>query len=378
MAGIRVCVIGGGPAGLAAALEGKKLGLEIDLYEKGKIGENIRCAEGLIDSFHVLERPEVGTCFKVQEAILKVKREFRVKCEAINLWMIDRREWQCFLAKKALNMGVNIYEDFRVAPEILGKFVKDYDWIIDASGLHSVALSALHLRKNMKMPQAITAQYVIEDDYSHLGNRIKFILFPNNLGYSWIFPKGKDSCKKETINVGIGYFNFQQPGKMIWNELDRICQEERIQGRIIRKFGGVIPIELRKKLQYGKILLVGDAAGCASPVHGGGIDLAVLTGKLAARWAAAKREGDFTHEIRTILEPKIAVEKRLCSVWEEADEKLLEVLAGLLARDYRLDLRVFLKHWFLLLRELKTGARFWSGITRGDWQNGSLRDLLFY
>ncbi|MDD2360097.1 MAG: hypothetical protein PHE66_06625 [Syntrophaceticus schinkii] len=34
----RVCVVGGGPADLAAAVEGARLGLSIDLFERGEIG----------------------------------------------------------------------------------------------------------------------------------------------------------------------------------------------------------------------------------------------------------------------------------------------------------------------------------------------------
>lgn len=40
-----IAIIGGGPAGLTAAIEGAKSGFDVTLYEKYKIGDNIRCAE---------------------------------------------------------------------------------------------------------------------------------------------------------------------------------------------------------------------------------------------------------------------------------------------------------------------------------------------
>ena len=37
------------------------------------------------------------------------------------------------------------------------------------------------------------------------------------------------------------------------------------------------------RLIYDNILLVGDAAGLTSPLHGGGIDMAVISGEEAAK-----------------------------------------------------------------------------------------------
>lgn len=42
----KVLVIGAGPGGLCAAIEAALKGFEVNLFEKGKIGGNIRCAEG--------------------------------------------------------------------------------------------------------------------------------------------------------------------------------------------------------------------------------------------------------------------------------------------------------------------------------------------
>ena len=66
----RVCVIGAGPAGLSAAVEGASWGLKIDLFERCEIGNHIRCAEGFYDSMHLVDKPEVGVRYKVDEALL--------------------------------------------------------------------------------------------------------------------------------------------------------------------------------------------------------------------------------------------------------------------------------------------------------------------
>ena len=70
-----VAIIGGGPGGLCAAIRAAELGLEVDLYERGKIGDGIKCAEGFIDTLGVLERPEAGVLFKVERALFLFGKE---------------------------------------------------------------------------------------------------------------------------------------------------------------------------------------------------------------------------------------------------------------------------------------------------------------
>ncbi len=374
----RVCIIGGGPAGLAAALEGARLALKVDLYERNRIGDHIRCAEGFIDSLRLLGKPEAGVRFKVDEVLLQVNREFRVNCKQINLWMIDRTEWQRFLGEQARDAGVKIYEKTRITKEAFEELRTDYHWVIDASGVPSVTSLVYGFRDYYRRYGAVTAQYVVEGDFSYPGERLKFVLFPRYLGYYWIFPKGRNRDGRETANVGIGLFrqgetNGKNQKVSLWEELDRVLGKERINGKILRRHGGIIPLRLREQLQYENVLLVGDAAGCASPLHGGGIDSAFLTGQLAARWIASQKGAfpgrDFSQYVWNLLKPKLRVEQRLCELWSQLDSEALDDLACLIARNYRqIRGRLFLRHFWLLLRDLGTGIRFWSGLTWGKWE----------
>ena len=63
----RIAIVGGGPAGLAAAIEAAGLGLRVDLFERNRVGDHIRCAEGFVDTMHMLEQPGTGMCYKVDE-----------------------------------------------------------------------------------------------------------------------------------------------------------------------------------------------------------------------------------------------------------------------------------------------------------------------
>lgn len=55
----RIAIIGAGPAGLAAAAEALRLGMKAALFERGRVGEGIRCAEGFFDPLRLLAPPSL-------------------------------------------------------------------------------------------------------------------------------------------------------------------------------------------------------------------------------------------------------------------------------------------------------------------------------
>lgn len=367
MPGCRVCVIGGGPAGLAAALEGARLGLDVDLLERNRIGENIRCAEGFYDSLQIVGKPPAGVRFKVNESIIKVNREYRVDCRKIKLWMIDRMEWQRHIAGQAREAGARILENTRVKVDDLQELQESYDWLIDASGVPPITSVKYGFRDYYRRHGAVTVQYVMKGDFSRQGERLKFVFFPHYEGYFWVFPKSRD-----VANIGLGLFTLggekSRQGKMLWQKLDHFIVQEGIKGVILRRHGGIIPIRILKQLRYQNILLVGDAAGCASPLHGGGIDTSLITGRLAAQCIAGDCAGDFSGEVRRLLQPKWEVERRLCEIWRSLDRDALDEVAGLITRNYKqIGLKGIIRCFPLLLRDLHTCRRFCSGLTTGKW-----------
>jgi digeranylgeranylglycerophospholipid reductase len=368
----RVCVIGAGPAGLAAAVEGVRLGLEIDLFERSEIGKHISCAEGFYDSMHLVGKPRIGVRYKVDEALLKVEKEYRIDCRKINLWMIDREEWQKDFAAQAKAAGARIFEKTRITSDLLLTLESEYDWIIDASGVPSITSVRYGFRDYYKRNGAVTVQYVLNGDFSAQGERLKFLAFPHYKGYFWVFPKSST-----TANVGFGYFDPECKerdfsGKQLWARLDQLMAQERVTGQIIKRTGGVVPIRLREQLQYGKVLLVGDAAGCASPLHGGGIDTALITGREAVRWIAGNEEPEnsFSKIIWRILSPKLEVERRVCQIWKGLDLGGVDTAAALLAQRYLdIGLTNFIRCFPRLLPEFRTGLSLRRGLMTGKWTN---------
>jgi digeranylgeranylglycerophospholipid reductase len=392
----RIGIAGGGPAGLAAAIEAARLGFRVDLYERNRIGDHIRCAEGFVDTMHRLEQPGAGVRFEVNEALVQVEREYLVRCRRVRLWMIDRAEWQRSLADQARAAGAHLWENTRIDSRAWQDLQRDHHWVIDASGAPSLTSLQYGFRDYYRKHSAYTAQYVMEGDFDRFGKRLKFVLFPNYEGYYWIFPKGRDAEGRSTANVGLGLFQRGSVGRWgntLWERLDRLNAEQGIEGRVLRRHGGIVPIRLLEQLEYGNVLLAGDAAGCASPLHGGGIDTSFATGVLAARWIAGREgrlpdgqlgnrksrsaggnstgnnsTGSYSAAVWDMMRRKHLVEEKICGLWSRLDRPALDAVTSLGSRDIRqMRLWSLLSSSWLLIRHIMPGYRLMTGLTRGRW-----------
>jgi digeranylgeranylglycerophospholipid reductase len=198
--------------------------------------------------------------------------------------MMDRSLWQRDLAEQAVSAGVTLHEGVNVRAEQYRAFTKDYDWIIDASGAPSVTSRAFGFSREYFKKYMMAYQVVVSGDFSALLPAIKAVFLrdlPKEVmpGYYWVFPRDAG-----TANVGVGCsvragHRFDTDLKTL---LADILEREGLSGQpILKKGGGLISACILPNLVYDRILLVGDAAGLTSPLHGGGIDLACLSGVLA-------------------------------------------------------------------------------------------------
>ncbi|RQD73722.1 MAG: NAD(P)/FAD-dependent oxidoreductase [Candidatus Syntrophonatronum acetioxidans] len=368
----KLAVIGGGPAGLYAALEGASQGLEVVLFEKDEIGSNIKCGEGYFDTLKLLEKPEAGICFKVENIIIKMKEEHRIDCAPFNLWMIDRSEWQRGLGEKARSRGVKIEEGFRIGKKELADLKEKFDLVVDASGLVSVTSRAYGFKDFYKDNCARAIQYVLEGDFSHLGSNIKVGVEPHYMGYYWVFPKGKNKDGIETANVGVGL--FKGGGKIsLVQELQRVLAKEGLESyKILKKQGGRIPIKPLENLTHDNIMMAGDAAGLASPLHGGGIDLACISGKVAVE-EALKGGKNYRKRLGSIIGRKFSMERELYRLWEEMEYNAFEEIIGIaLERDENISPNLILRYRRFWAKELPILRTFIRGLLKMDWQGNCL------
>lgn len=361
----KLAVIGAGPGGLHAAIEAARLGMSVCVYEKGKVGDGIQCGEGFFDLLKLLGPPSDGICFKVEEILFTAIDTFRLDCSRLNIWMIDRVRWQKDLARQATALGCRIFENNPVSPDEYGQFSKRFDWVVDATGVWPVS------RKFLRLPAvrvAHTAQLSLTGDFSALYGKMKVVAEQDYCGYYWIFPKSSHQA-----NVGVGWFGKRKDGLVIRNELRRILIKEGLADcKVLKAGGGPIPVECRKTLASGNSFLVGDAAGLASPLHGGGIDTASISGILAARAAHRGNTEIYTDSVRNVLDARLKLEKKILGVWEKMDLTALNRMMrqGLAVPETGTSFLAKCKQVYA--REAAIISYVLSGKIRGDWEKGIL------
>jgi len=283
---MKIAVIGGGVAGLYASLVAAEKGAQVTLWEKGKIGEGIVCGECIFDTLDCLPAPAFGMLHPVETLVLwEGEEEFRVPIGRYRkLWMMDRPSWQRGLAAHAAGRGVAIRERSAVSPHDLAHIAATHDWVLDASGAPSLTAKAYRFTAAYYQHFLIACQAKVAGDFSSLFPAIAAGFLPDlpasvMSSYFWIFPQ-----RENQANVGFGLSGpFRKP---LINP-KRILRELMVARGLVPPEpptlinGGLIPVQILPTLRYRNILLVGDAAGLASPLHGAGIDTAALSGILA-------------------------------------------------------------------------------------------------
>lgn len=313
---MKIAIIGTGPGGLYAALAAAGRNFRVDLFEKRKIGEGIVCGECIFDSLAIMPRPGKGLARSVDEIVLKARGDYAFPLSRHRkLWMLDRRIWQQELASLAASRGVCIREKSRITTPRLRQMKREYDWILDASGAPSLT-SRLHRFSGDYFQQYLLAhQLVISADFSALVPRIKIGFFPDlpadcQPAYYWVFPKDASRA-----NVGVV---CTVQGDLKSRRLDlkqRLADVLRAEGLmdavVLERGGGIGPSRMLRNLVYDNIMLIGDAAGLTSALHGGGIDMACLSGVLAVNAVAEGKQGvaAYPEKLSQYLQEKIALER---------------------------------------------------------------------
>jgi len=311
----RIAIIGGGPGGLSAAIRAAELGLDVHLFERGEIGSGIRCAEGFIDNLGYLKKPAAGVLFKVERVNFFAGRAHYVNLpENLGLWMIDRATWQKSLAKRAARLGVDIRENCPIDKDQLNRMMGDYGFVIDASGAPSLTSKVYGFLPDYKRNATLLAQYAVESDFGFVGPNTILVGYERRyIGYYYIFPKGPDIA-----NIGVGRFNHAKKnrGVRLQRELDRLLSQLGLRDyRILNKFSSFTPSISINKLVWGNVLLVGDAAALCSPLHGGGMDMACLSGRMAAELIVSNQVNRYPQRLWHLVKKKFIMERRIGQLW---------------------------------------------------------------
>ncbi|MBN1381875.1 MAG: NAD(P)/FAD-dependent oxidoreductase [Deltaproteobacteria bacterium] len=312
---MKLAIIGAGPGGLYAALAAVKQNISVDLYEKKQVGEGICCGECLFDSLGIMPQLGEGLLHPVREVILKGRDHYGINMSRRRkLWMLDRKTWQQGLAKQAVAQGICLFEQTEITPDRLLAMQKDYDWIIDGSGAPSITSRAYHFSREYFRDYMAAYQVVLKGDFSALWPRIKvgFISdLPAELqaGYYWIFPKDE---RHANTGVVCTVHEIQDKERLqLKKRLANVLIDEKLTGaEIIESGGGMASVRILPRLVFDNIILIGDAAGLTSPLHGGGIDMACFSGALAVSFLTdgSQDVGEYQKSLTASLEDKLNLE----------------------------------------------------------------------
>lgn len=365
---MKVAIIGGGVAGLYASVTAVEKGDRVTLWERRAIGEGIVCGECIFDTLDCMPAPSRGMLHPVEELLLLGKEEYRIPLGRYrHLWMMDRPLWQRSLAEHAVARGVDIRERCPVTPRDLAQLMKEYDWIIDASGAPSVTAKTFKFAPEYYRRYMVACQVKVGGDFSSIFPAVAAGFLPQMPptvipSYYWIFPQTKTRA-----NVGFGLCSpLPRPvinPKRVLREVMVARGLSPLENSALIE-GGLIPAMILPKLHHQNILLVGDAAGLASPLHGGGIDTAALSGVLAIAAIHEDLMGASTYQKRLVhaLSNRLSCEDAFLHLLRtgghEEWELLLRAAAGRAGARLLLSMRhpdLLWKAWRWLKRRRPTG-----------------------
>ncbi len=312
-----VLIIGAGPGGSEAAYRLSEAGLRVVVLEKFSLDREKACG-GAIQTGELLEFGPPPP--NVVERIIKSSRVFgpggsfleistvhenesgiTVKRSSYDRWLQQRAEKAQFIDNA--NIASLMYNNGKWLAVIntpVGDTGVESALLIHAAGANSSLLDAkLGLPPHSLEGMGITCQFWLDAGKGKLdrafGNSIEFHFIPDRIpgGYFWLFPK------RDILVAGVGTtLDLVRERRLsLKKELENFLGEnlERLDIGAsisrIRQDGGKMPMSFRKPLFGNGFLVIGDAAGVGSIIHGGGIYQARKSALFAADSALEFLEG---------------------------------------------------------------------------------------
>ena len=313
-----VLVVGGGPAGAAAAYWLARAGHDVVVAEKKQFPRDKTCGDGLTPrAVHQLE--QMGLAGRLTEYHRFAGLRTIAHGRTIEMqwpdhpvfpshgYVVRRRDLDTFVAENAAEAGASLLGGHEVTAPIVrdglvrgATLVRKSDgevitvearYVVVADGANSRFGRALGTARNKAYPQGIAIRGYYESPM-HADPWIESALDVRDRngnsmpGYGWIFPVGDG-----TINVGIGLLSTFRDYKSVntthlMDEWAHTLPEHwgiDPDAPLAPPTGGRLPMAGSVDPKVGPTwIVVGDAAGSINPFNGEGIDYAYETGRMAA------------------------------------------------------------------------------------------------
>jgi geranylgeranyl reductase family protein len=311
-----VLVVGGGPAGSAAAFWLARAGHEVTLVEKKEYPRDKTCGDGVTPRA-VLQMEDMGFDFEVQE-FHKITGLRSYAGDDLMLEMpwpehsrfpnwggvIRRRDLDAQVATLAEKQGVRVLEKTSATPVIdeglltsvtlqhdghSEVVVPDVTVIADGSMNRFGRDLGTTRRKDYPMGLAARGYYASprsKDPFLESQLDLRDSSGATMPGYGWVFPLGDG-----TVNVGVGLLSTFTRWKHVNTTrmmADYAATAPRYwelseESKLTQPVGGKLTMSFSKGPLVGaNWVTVGDAAGAINPWNGEGISYAYETGRIAA------------------------------------------------------------------------------------------------
>ncbi len=305
---VDLVVVGAGPAGCAAAIEGARAGLRVQVFDKAAFPRDKTCGDGLtVGALRTLaslgfEPTGLASWLPIRETVLTGPDGRRVvlplPADGLFAATVMRRDLDAALVARARVEGADVVEGCGVtgvrheAGLVVSELADGREvaarFLVAADGMWSSVRKSLDAPTPAATPTYLGEMHAFRQYFHGFHDTRLHVVFIDDLlpGYLWVFPLAGGLA-----NVGFGV--HRRPGvttrylARLWPEL--------LAAPVVRSILGdarplddhrawPIPARLdRRPLTAGRVLFVGDAAAAGDPLTGEGIAQALETGTWAAR-----------------------------------------------------------------------------------------------